>query len=181
MMNTRQTPAHHEHRHAPRQARHVEKLEWNDAMLMGHGPMDDSHEEFVAVVNALRNSTVETALACLAAMESHLVSHFELEHSWMDKTAFPEAYSKCHRDQHDEVLEAVQRVRQMAIVGAVGLSTVHRLAQSLIDWFPGHADYMDSSLSAWINDKLHGGQAVVIRRNMAHEDRVPGESEAIAA
>lgn len=181
-MNAQQTNHndHHAH-HAQRTTRHVEKLEWGDALLLGHGPMDDEHREFVQVVTALRDSTAHTALAALDAVEKHLISHFDLEHAWMDKTDFPEVYSRCHRDQHDEVLGSVFQVHQLAAIGQIGLSAVHRLAQSLMDWFPGHADYMDSSLSAWINGKTHGGQAVVLRRNLVHEERVPAESQAEAA
>ncbi|MCC8405256.1 hemerythrin [Paraburkholderia sp. MMS20-SJTN17] len=171
-MSNLQSNDHHVH-NAQRTARHVEKLEWNDGLLLGHGPMDDEHREFVNVVMALRYSTVETALAALAAVEAHLISHFDLEHEWMDKTAFPDVYSKCHRDQHDEVLASVFQVHQLAAIGQIGLGGVHRLAQSLMDWFPGHADYMDSSLSAWINGKTHGGQAVVLRRNLVYEERIP--------
>lgn len=171
-MSNQQSNDHHAH-HAQRETQHVEKLEWNDGLMLGHGPMDDEHREFVQVVVALRNSTVETALTALAAVEAHLISHFDLEHEWMDKTAFPDVYSKCHRDQHDEVLASVFQVHQLAAIGQIGLGAVHRLAQSLMDWFPGHADYMDSSLSAWINGKTHGGQAVVLRRNLVHEDRIP--------
>lgn len=171
-MSTLQSNDHRAH-HAQRPARHVAKLEWNDGALLGHGPMDDQHKEFVCVVTALRNSTVSTALAALAAVQAHLVSHFDLEHEWMNKTAFPDAYSKCHRDQHDEVLASVFEVHQLAAIGQVGLGAVHGLAQSLMDWFPGHADYMDSSLSAWINGQTLGGQAVVLRRNLVLDDRIP--------
>ncbi|TAL52917.1 MAG: hemerythrin [Pandoraea sp.] len=140
--------------------------------------MDDEHREFVHVVMALRNSTANMALAALSAVAAHLISHFDLEHAWMDRTAFPDVYAKCHRDQHDEVLAAVFQVQQLAAIGQIGLGAIHRLAQSLIDWFPGHADYMDSSLSAWINGRTHGGQAVVLRRNLVHADRIPAESDA---
>uniref|UniRef100_UPI001F3C7D27 hemerythrin n=1 Tax=Burkholderia sp. WTPI3 TaxID=2822167 RepID=UPI001F3C7D27 len=111
----------HDDHHARRTTKSVEKLEWSDALLLRHGPMDDEHREFVQVVTALRNSTAHTALAVLDAVEKHLIRHFDLEHMWMEKTGFPEVYSKCHRDQHDEVLGAVFQVHQLAAVGQIGL------------------------------------------------------------
>ncbi|EEA03692.1 hemerythrin-like metal-binding protein [Burkholderia sp. H160] len=156
--------AGHHAQHQPRVAPHTETLEWSSAMLLGHAPIDESHEEFVEVVMALRECTQHTALACLQAVETHLLSHFAVEHEWMKKTDFPA--TECHLDEHQKVLDAVQRVNALAAAGEVGLSNVKRLAQALIDWFPGHADYMDSALSAWINKKLHGGAPVVLRREL---------------
>ncbi|SIT44633.1 Hemerythrin-like metal-binding protein [Paraburkholderia ribeironis] len=153
-------------------------LTWSDAMLLGHGPIDAAHEEFVEVVTALAHSTQHTALDCLRAVEKHLLSHFEVERQWMEKTDFPAA--DCHLDEHQRVLDAVQKVTTLAASAAVGLSDVKRLAKALSDWFPGHADYMDSALSAWINKKTHGGAPVVLRRDLAiHESRVPEEAQAV--
>jgi hemerythrin len=151
--------------HPVRQAaQRVERLEWSDAMLLGHGPIDEAHEEFVEVVSALKDCDQHTALACLQAVESHLLSHFDVEKSWMEKTDFPAM--DCHLDEHQKVIDAVQKVNALATVGQVGLHDVKRLAQALTDWFPGHADYMDSSLSAWINKKTYGGAPVVLRRDL---------------
>ncbi|WP_028213719.1 bacteriohemerythrin [Paraburkholderia mimosarum] len=159
--------AGHHGQHRPRVAPHTETLEWSSAMLLGHAPIDEAHEEFVDVVMALRECTQHTALACLQAVETHLLSHFAVELEWMTKTGFPAR--ECHLDEHQKVLDAVQQVNALAAVGEAGLSDVRRLAQALIDWFPGHADYMDSALSAWVNKKLHGGAPVVVRRDLKIE------------
>jgi len=34
----------------------AEKLEWSDSYLLGYIPMDETHEEFVALVNAMREA-----------------------------------------------------------------------------------------------------------------------------
>lgn len=141
-----------------------EKLQWSDAMLLGHEPIDDAHQEFVRVVTALQECSVHSALICLQAVEQHLVSHFATEQEWMQKTDFPAA--ECHVDEHQQVLDAVQKVSALAAVGEVGLRDVKRLAQALVDWFPGHATYMDSALSAWVNKRIYGGAPVVLRRDL---------------
>ena len=141
------------------------RFEWSDAMLVGHGAIDASHHEFVDVVGALEQCTTTTAASCLVAVQEHLLSHFEVEEVWMERLDFPAA--ECHVDEHRKVFEAVRKVTDLAAVGQVDLSDVKRLAKALVDWFPGHADYMDSALATWISKKTHGGSPVVLRRDLA--------------
>lgn len=144
------------------------ELVWSDAMVLGHAPIDAAHEEFVEVVTALGRCTEESMLACLEALDTHLVSHFETERDWMARTAFPAA--DCHLDEHQRVLDTVQQVYSRALAGTITLLAVKRLAEALVDWFPGHATYMDSALSTWINKKVYGGAPVVLRRHAVPSD-----------
>ena len=152
----------------PRQARFDEevaqKLEWRDAMRLGHGPMDNSHEDFVRVVKALSACNVVTALGSLQALEDHLLEHFQAEQGLMERTAYPNM--ACHLDEHQKVLDSVERVNALAKIGQVGLSDVHRLAAALADWFPQHLTYLDSALSTWISKRRHGGAPVIFRRDV---------------
>lgn len=140
------------------------KLEWGDALLLGHGPMDHSHEEFVQVVKALAACNAVTALGCLQALEDHLLAHFGTEHEWMERTAYPAM--ECHLAEHQKVLDSVQEVNALAKIGQVGLRDSRRLAAALADWFPKHATYLDSALSAWISKRRHGGAPVILRRDL---------------
>lgn len=140
------------------------QLRWSDAMLLGHGPMDDAHEEFVQVVKALAACNAVTALGCLQAVEEHLLEHFETERKWMERTAYPAM--DCHLDEHQKVLNTVQQVNQLAQAGQVGLRDVRRLGAALADWFGKHATYLDSALSAWISKHRHGGKPVLLRRDL---------------
>ena len=47
-------------------------------------------------------------------------------------------------------------------------SAVLRLSKALMDWFPGHADYLDSALAHWMCKQRLGGKPVVIRRSILH-------------
>jgi hypothetical protein len=47
------------------------------------------------------------------------------------------------------------------------------LAQSLADWFPGHADYLDSALAQWMVKKQLGAIPVVVRKNLKFDQTVP--------
>jgi hemerythrin-like metal-binding protein len=140
------------------------QLKWSDAMLLGHGPMDDAHEEFVHVVKALAACNAVTALGCLQAVEDHLLAHFGTEREWMERTEYPNM--DCHLDEHQKVLDSVQQVNALAKIGQVGLRDVRRLAAALADWFPKHATYLDSALSAWISKRKHGGAPVILRRDL---------------
>ena len=57
-------------------------LIWSDAFLLGYGPMDDTHREFVAVVSALIGSDDTRIAACFAEVEKHLRDHFSTEDWW---------------------------------------------------------------------------------------------------
>jgi hemerythrin len=50
---------------------------------------------------------------------------------------------------------------------------VRDLAEALVGWFPGHADYMDAALSHWLAKRSFGGAPVVLRRSVT----TPPESD----
>lgn len=139
-------------------------LRWNDALLLGFGPMDRTHEEFVACVGRLRGATHTDVAIHMTAMLEHLTSHFEEEQRWMLDSDFPSM--DCHLDEHTAVLNSAQQVE--ALVQRDGdLAEAHRFAEALAGWFEGHAFYMDSALSHWMSKRIHGGAPVVLRRNVA--------------
>lgn len=135
---------------------------WSDARRLGHAPMDETHEVFYAAAWRLLTADEATAAAAIEGFEAHAVEHFGLEERWMAETGFPAA--GCHADEHAAVLASVREVRAALASGAAGPALLHRLAEHLFGWFPGHADYMDSALAAWMCGRVHGGAPVVLRR-----------------
>jgi len=138
-------------------------FDWSDRYLLGHGPMDDTHREFVTLVDALLQAPDGELEQALAAFAEHAVAHFEQEDNWMRSTQFPAA--DCHIDEHAKVLASVREVQQDIAAGNV--QVVRELAQALMDWFPGHADYMDSALALWMVKRSHGAAPLVFRRGAA--------------
>lgn len=138
---------------------------WSDARLLGFRPMDDTHEEFYRVVQALLICDASTMLAALKAFERHAVSHFEQEDQWMRSTDFPPR--DCHIDEHEAVLKSTREVIEMVESGQGGETLVHDFAIHLFQWFPGHADYLDSALAAWMSKRALGGKPIVLRRGAA--------------
>jgi hemerythrin len=137
-------------------------FEWTDKFLLGYAPMDEVHHEFVTLVNALRTCADADMPAALNAFAEHAERHFSEELEWMKATDFPAM--ECHADEHAAVLKSVREVQ--AIVATGDCKHVRSLADALVDWFPGHADYLDSALSHWLVKKRHGGAPVVLRRGV---------------
>lgn len=141
---------------------------WSDAKLLGYAPMDEMHEEFYLVVQQLLSSNEASMLGALDAFERHAVEHFEYEDEWMRSTGFPPI--DCHVQEHAAVLKSTREVREAISSGQAGLALVHDFARHLFLWFPGHADYLDSALAAWLCNRTLGGQPVVLRRGVARHE-----------
>ncbi|MDB5794201.1 MAG: hemerythrin [Noviherbaspirillum sp.] len=141
-------------------------FEWTDSFKLGYTPMDDTHQEFVEIVNAMLACPDEELLKYLDEFAVHGESHFGQELEWMKATDFPS--TDCHADEHAAVMKSVYGVRDMLAAG--GDPEVARgLARELAKWFPGHADYLDSALAQWLVKKKSGGVPVVLRRNQKFE------------
>ena len=141
---------------------HTATLVWGDHLLMGHGPMDELHEEFVELIALLQTAEDSELPSLLQAMEAHLQHHFAEEDQWMLSTGFPPR--DCHIDEHAAVLKSVAEVRVKLADGDVALC--RDLTKALVDWFPGHATHLDSALAHWLSKQRFGGKPVVIRRNI---------------
>ncbi|MEN2429529.1 hemerythrin domain-containing protein [Comamonas sp. F1-6] len=141
---------------------HTATLVWGDHLLMGHGPMDELHEEFVELIALLQTAEDSELPSLLQAMQTHLQHHFAEEDQWMLSTGFPPR--DCHIDEHAAVLRSVAEVRVKLAEGNVALC--RDLTKALVDWFPGHATHLDSALAHWLSKQRFGGKPVVIRRNI---------------
>ncbi|MCG5071969.1 bacteriohemerythrin [Paraburkholderia tagetis] len=137
---------------------------WSDARLLGFTPMDDVHKEFYDVARAMVTCSDATALAAIEAFEVHAVSHFDQEDEWMRATNFPPR--DCHIDEHAAVLKSVGEVKAAIAEGRAGAELARDLGLHLFEWFPGHADYLDSALAAWMTKQAMGGKPVVFRRSI---------------
>ena len=142
----------------------TEKLEWSDELLLGYGPMDSVHQEFVACVANLASANESEMHERMRQLIVHVQHHFDEENLWMNQTNFPA--KECHIDEHAAVLKSILEVNAMVTQGDT--SAVLRLSKALMDWFPGHADYLDSALAHWMCKQRLGGKPVVIRRSIPH-------------
>jgi len=144
-------------------------IHWHDGLLLGYAPMDAVHEEFVHCVQALQAAPDAELPALLAQLADHAVRHFGEEDRWMEDTQFPAR--ECHINEHAAVMKSVGEVQALLAQG--NTAVCRRLAQELANWFPGHADYLDSALAHWMCKQRLGGKPVVIRRDLGAR-LVPG-------
>lgn len=135
---------------------------WHDDLRLGFKPMDDTHEEFLSLLDALLAAPDEGIADALALVHAHSREHFSLEERWMAETGFPA--SDCHGDEHAAVLASMEGVGRRVASGDI--AAARTLARALADWFPGHADYLDSALAHWMCKRTMGGTPVVLRRKV---------------
>lgn len=121
-------------------------LDWTPSLVLGDARIDDTHREFVDMVNAVGDASDETMLAAVDALIAHTEEHFGQEERWMAATQFPPTH--CHLDEHAGVLEAMRETRNYVAEGKFNVG--HVLARELAAWFTSHAGTMDTMLAQWL-------------------------------
>jgi hemerythrin len=129
-------------------------------VLLGYGPIDHVHAEFDTLLGRAMACPDDELAACVDALAVHLHGHFATEDGWMRETAFPAG--DCHIQEHAAVLASADEV--LARVAQGDLRVARAFVEELARWFPGHADYLDSALAAWMSKRQFGGQPVVLHR-----------------
>jgi len=124
-------------------AANIAPLSWSNALHTGDSRMDDTHEEFVTMLNQLLATPQDQQLPLYKAFLSHTVEHFAQEDRWMLATGF--SADNCHAGQHTTILETMRAVEVHYEGGDSEIIT--RLAEALTEWFPGHANSMDAGLA----------------------------------
>ena len=140
-----------------------ESLHWGDQFLLGYTPIDEVHQEFVDLIGQMQRAEDAALPALLAEFAVHLKQHFEMENEWMVSTEFPPR--ECHMDEHAAVMESVEDVQALLAQGDVAIC--RDLVAQLAQWFPQHADQLDSALAHWMFSKTMGGKPVVLRRGLS--------------
>jgi hemerythrin len=126
---------------APAQA--IAGLDWTPQLHTGDSRMDDTHEEFVEMLNQLLATPQDLQLPLYRAFVAHTVEHFAQEERWMIATGF--APDNCHASHHATILETLNAVVEHYEQGDTEI--ISRLAEALVEWFPQHAASMDAGLA----------------------------------
>jgi len=135
---------------------------WHDDYALGHQTMDETHQEFVARVQALLTTDDDDLENALEAFAEHAHRHFGDEDASMRETAYGSA--GCHIDEHAAVLRSLDDVRALLADGRT--EVVRSFARALVDWFPEHVRVMDQGLARWLVQRQLGASPVVIRRRL---------------
>lgn len=118
-------------------------LQWSDGLALDLPLMDDTHHEFVELLQAVDGADDANLLAAWQALVEHTEAHFAQEDRWMQATRF--ASSNCHSLQHKVVLQVMREGAQRAEQGE--LDALRGMAGELALWFPQHTQSMDAALA----------------------------------
>ena len=115
-------------------------LEWSADLVLDENTMDDTHREFVDLLNRVGAASEDELLASLDEFITHTEAHFGQEERWMREIAFPPL--GCHQGEHANVLEVIREVRRRVADGQLQFGST--LAEAIAEWFPQHAGSMDA-------------------------------------
>lgn len=62
---------------------------WDDEMVLGNTVLDQTHQEFVDILNHLAKTPEADLLPVLDEAIAHTQAHFDLEEGWMARLNFP--------------------------------------------------------------------------------------------
>ena len=131
--------------------------------LTGDASMDNLHEEFHVLLQALRAAPPQRAADALLALITHTRDHFAHEDLQMLEGGYP--IRDCHIQEHAEVLASLVEVHERLCQGDD--RALPRLVRALEDWFPGHVQHLDSALGQWLVQRRHKAQPIMLRRHAA--------------
>jgi len=123
-------------------------LEWSEALALDQNTMDDTHREFVDLLNRVAAAPEHELLTSLDEFITHTEEHFGQEERWMQEFAFPPLH--CHQGEHANVLEVIREVRRRVADGQVHLGKT--LTDAIAEWFPQHAGSMDAVLAMYMKE-----------------------------
>ena len=123
-------------------------MEWSESLVLGQGLMDETHREFIELLNRVAAAPDQEMLAVLDEFIRHTEAHFAQEQLWMEQMTYPPL--TCHVREHDGVLETAREVRRRVAAGETRFGQV--LARAVAEWFSNHAASMDNVLAMYMKD-----------------------------
>jgi hemerythrin len=113
--------------------------------ILGVTAMDETHREFVELVNRLGEADKKAFIPLFEELFQHTQAHFAAESRLMEESRFPARRE--HEDDHQRVLGDINRFAARTTAGSTLMARAY-LTQQLPDWFNLHALTMDSALAA---------------------------------
>jgi len=120
-------------------------IEWQeDNLSVGITSMDDTHREFIDIVNRLGLATDDQFPALFNTLLEHTQQHFQRENIAMEKSGFPPKF--IHRNEHLRVLDELKQLAGTIEKGNINTARSF-VCHYLPEWFPIHAATMDRALA----------------------------------
>lgn len=146
--------------------------QWSDALSLNLPALDDTHQEFVALLARAVQADDAQLLAVWDEVLTHTQQHFDMENRAFEATRFPPG--GCHLREHTEILAVMHEGRRRGAAG--NLALLRQLASELGTWFVQHAQGMDAAFALyanWVGYDFASGA-------VAHPDRIPAAPEPTA-
>ena len=129
-------------------------IQWLDArFLLGVEEMDQTHREFIDLLNQAYTAPPETFGEGFAALAAHTEAHFANDDRLMAACRFPPIQE--HQGEHRKVLAEMRHFAARAAAGNPALARRY-LCEGLSCWFVQHAATMDSALAGHVKRTLGG-------------------------
>jgi hemerythrin len=118
----------------------------NPQYQLGLPDMDQTHREFIAIVNRCQGLNKADFMALFDELFEHTREHFASEKRLMEESGFPAIRE--HDDEHRRVLGELDQLRRRMIERDSTTSARTYVELGLPMWFALHAATMDSALAA---------------------------------
>lgn len=113
--------------------------------MLGIDSMDETHKEFVEMVNLLSTLKGKAFAQQFIALFKHTNAHFSAENELMEKHKFPAIRE--HIDEHQRILGDLNKLEKKVRSGSTMMAKAY-VNEQLPSWFDLHAKTMDSALAA---------------------------------
>lgn len=111
---------------------------------LGIVKMDETHQEFIHMVNQLEAADKATFATLFLKLLEHTRAHFGQEEEWMLEFDFPALRE--HTSEHQRVLGEMTRFAERVKAGSLQMARAY-VREQLPSWFELHAATMDSALA----------------------------------
>lgn len=125
-----------------------DSMQWSEDYTLNNAAMDDTHREFVELLNDVLQADDTGLLARWEALVDHTQDHFDREDRWMLATGF--TADNCHAGQHKVILQIMREGTNRGRAGE--LHVPRQMARELTVWFPQHAQAMDAALAMHLQE-----------------------------
>ena len=124
--------------------------DFEQSYLLEVSQMDDTHREFVELLNALDSADKPGFIRLFGKLLAHTEAHFQIENALMRESGFPAIRE--HMDEHQRVLGELHRINDKVQGGSVLIGRAY-VREQLPGWFKLHAITMDSALAAHLKQQ----------------------------
>ncbi|MEJ2464633.1 MAG: hemerythrin domain-containing protein [Candidatus Thiodiazotropha sp.] len=113
-------------------------------LLLDMQQMDDTHREFVDLLNRLDSATKDEFISLFPTLIEHTRAHFDAEQRLMEESRFPATGE--HRSDHQRVMGDLTRFGERVAAGSTAMGRAY-VREQLPQWFEIHVQTMDSALA----------------------------------